>query len=65
MCDVCRTQENEREFYSVSAESSGIEVTRKEATQVGWGEERGRESRTVQTAEKMGEKEEKKKALVH
>lgn len=49
----------------MSAESSGIEVTRKEATQVGWGEEGGRESRTVQTAEKMGEKEEKKKALVH
>lgn len=49
----------------MSAESPGIEVTRKEATQVGWGEERGRESRTVHTAEKMGEKEEKKKALVH
>lgn len=46
----------------MSAESSGIKVTRKEATQVGWGEEGGRESRTVQTAEKMGEKEEKKKS---
>jgi len=49
----------------MSAESSGIKVTRKEATQVGWGEERGRESRTVQTAEKMGEKEEKKKEVVN
>lgn len=58
-------QENEREFCNMSAESSGIMVTRKEAMKAGGGDKRGRVSRTVQTAEKMGGKEEKRKALVH
>lgn len=46
----------------MSAESSGIMVTRKEAMKAGGGDKRGRVSRTVQTAEKMGGKKEKKKS---